>query len=100
PKPKKLGRGLTELVLRTGEPKLVSAEVFEDLVKLGEVELIGAYSVDWLGVPLKTKDETIGVLVLQSYTEGVRFSEEDRDILMFVSTQVAMAIQRKRAMGA
>jgi len=97
PSPKKLGRGLTEYVLRTGEPLLASPEVFEELEKKGEVESIGAPSIDWLGVPLKKGDEAIGVLVVQSYTAGIRFGKEDKNILRFVSSQVAMAIQRKLA---
>ena len=94
--PHKPGRGLTEYVLRTGRPLLASPEVFDDLVAAGEVTLVGAPSIDWLGVPLKTKDRTIGVLTVQSYTEGTRYSLTDEDILMFVSGQVAMAIQRKQ----
>ncbi len=39
----------------------------------------------------------MGVLVVQTYAEGVRYSEADRDLLQFVSTQIAMAVQRKRA---
>jgi PAS domain S-box-containing protein len=97
PAPHKLGRGLTEYVLRTGEPLLALPEKFEELVQSGQVESIGAPSIDWLGVPLKTKDRTIGVLVVQTYTEGVRYREEDKDMLVFVSTQAAMAIERKRA---
>jgi diguanylate cyclase (GGDEF)-like protein/PAS domain S-box-containing protein len=97
PAPQKPGRGLTEYVLRTGEPLLVSPEVFEDLEKKGEVESIGPPSIDWLGIPLKKEDETIGVLVVQSYAEGTRYGQEDRNILKFVSSQVAMAIERKRA---
>ena len=95
--PKKPGKGLTEYVLRTGKPLLASPNVFEALAQAGEVELVGANSIDWLGVPLNVQDRTIGVLVVQTYTEGVRYHEEDRDILMFVATQVAMAIERKRA---
>ena len=45
PAPKPLGRGLTEYVLRTGEPLLASPERFEELMQHGEVELIGAPSV-------------------------------------------------------
>ncbi|MDP9162414.1 MAG: PAS domain S-box protein [Acidobacteriota bacterium] len=97
PVAKNLGRGLTEYVLRTGEPLLCSSEVFDDLVKHGEVELIGAPSLDWLGVPLKTGKVTFGVLVLQSYTKSVRFREHDRDILTFVSHQLAGAIEQKRS---
>ena len=97
PDPKPPGRGLTEYVLRTGEPLLGTPEVFDDLVRRGEVELIGAPSIDWLGVPLKAEGRTIGVLVVQTYTERVRYTERQRRALEFVSTQVAMAIERRRS---
>ena len=97
PEPKKPGKGLTEYVLRSGEPLLASPEIFDSLVGKGEVESIGAPSIDWLGVPLKIYDKIIGVLVLQSYREGIRYSKDDKNLLMFVSSQVAMAIERKRA---
>jgi two-component system cell cycle sensor histidine kinase/response regulator CckA len=96
PAPKPLGRGLTEYVLRSGEPILATPVVFEELVQRGEVELIGAASLDWLGVPLKSGTNCIGVLVLQSYSENTRFSERDREILKFVSQQLAAAIEHKR----
>ncbi|TES93874.1 MAG: PAS domain S-box protein, partial [Candidatus Cloacimonadota bacterium] len=94
---RKLGRGLTEYVLRTGEPLLATSEIFEELVDKGEIELLGPQAIDWLGVPLKAKDKIIGVLTVQNYTEGIRFGEKDMDILKFVSTQMAMAIERKGA---
>ncbi len=97
PGTKKLGKGLTEYVLRTGKPLLASPEVFDALVARGEVESMGAPSIDWLGAPLACKDEIIGVMAVQTYTEGIRFTEEDKDILQFVSTQVAMVIERKQA---
>ncbi len=95
-KPRKLRKGLTEYVLRTGQPLLATPEVYERLVAAGEAELIGAPSIDWLGVPLKVKDRTIGVVVTQTYSQGVRYGESERDILTFVSSQMAMAIERKR----
>lgn len=97
PAPKKLGRGITEYVLRTGKPLLAPRKAIEDLAKKGEIEIFGTLPVCWLGVPLKILEKTIGVLVVQSYTEDVRFGEEEKDILTFVSEQVAMAIERKRA---
>ena len=96
PASKRLGRGLTEYVIRTGEPLLATPDVFEDLVRRGEAELIGAASLDWLGVPLKGSHGCIGALVVQSYSENVRFGERDRDILQFVSQQIATAIEHKR----
>ncbi len=97
PPVQKLGRGLTEYVLRTGNPVLADPAKFSDLVKIGAADEIGAPSVDWLGVPLKISERTIGVMAVQSYTEGIRFNQEELEILTFVSTQVAMAIERKRA---
>src|SRR5437867_6763657 len=94
--PRKLRKGLTEYVLRTGQPLLATPEVYERLVAAGEAELIGAPSIAWVGVPLKVKDRTIGVVVTQTYSQGVRYGESERDILTFVSSQMAMAIERKR----
>src|SRR5881296_1466669 len=94
--PRKLRKGLTEYVLRTGHSLLATPEVYERLVAAGEAELIGTSSIDWLGVPLKVKDRTIGVVVTQTYSQGVRYGESERDILTFVSSQMAMAIERKR----
>ncbi len=96
PAPKHPGRGLTEYVLRTGKPLLASPEVFSELERRGEIESIGAPSIDWLGVPLRIDNSAIGVLVVQTYTEGVRYGEEEKEILKFVSDQVAMAVHRKK----
>ena len=96
PGPQKLGKGLTEYVLRTGRSLLASPKVFADLEEKGEVKSIGPPSIDWLGVPLKIGGKTIGVLTLQSYTEGVRYTEEEKNVLTFIAEQVAMAIERKQ----
>ena len=95
--PQKAGRGLTEYVLRSGLPLLASPHVFNQLVQQGEIELVGTDSVDWLGVPLKTEERVIGVMVAQSYTEDIRYSQKDVELFEFVSTQIALAIERKRA---
>src|SRR5581483_6491431 len=97
PEPRSPGKGLTEYVLRTGEPLLVTNESFDSLIATGEVELIGAPSLDWMGIPLKAGANTFGVLVVQSYTEGVRYGEKDKEVLTFVSQQVASAIEHKRS---
>ncbi len=90
------GRGLTSYVLRTGKPLLATPEEFDDLKKSGEVESVGAPSVDWLGAPLSTGDRTWGVIGVQTYDEGARYTERDRDLLVFVAQHVASAIEQKR----
>jgi diguanylate cyclase (GGDEF)-like protein/PAS domain S-box-containing protein len=90
------GRGLTAYVLRTGKPLLATPAVFENLVKQGEVESIGAPSIDWLGAPLRSADRTWGVIGTQSYAETTRYTEKDLDVLVFVGQHVASAIEYKR----
>ncbi|HET7294576.1 MAG TPA: EAL domain-containing protein [Vicinamibacteria bacterium] len=95
--PARPGRGLTEYVLRTGESLLASPEVFARLIEEGEVEAVGVPGVDWLGVPLKRGETSFGVLVVQSYTESLRYVEADRDLLTFVSRHIAAVIDRRRS---
>ncbi|HEX8169812.1 MAG TPA: EAL domain-containing protein [Thermoanaerobaculia bacterium] len=90
------GRGLTAYVLRTGKPLLATPEVFDRLVATGEVEPVGAPSVDWLGAPLTTGDKTWGVIVTQTYRESSRFSETEQEVLVFVARHIASAIEQKR----
>ncbi len=97
PSPEKVGRGLTEYVLRTEQPLLATPEKFQSLLEQGEIEEIGAVSVDWLGVPLKTGERIFGVLVVQSYTEENRFGEKEKEILTFVCRHIATALERKWA---
>jgi diguanylate cyclase (GGDEF)-like protein/PAS domain S-box-containing protein len=97
PAPRKLGEGgLTEEVLRTGEALLLNPETMAARVRGGET-IIGTDSIDWLGVPLKAADRTVGVLAVQSYAGTVRYADGDKALLQFVSDQVASAIERKRA---
>ena len=93
--PRKPQHGLTEYILRTGVPVLADQKAFKNLVKHGEVELVGTNSVDWLGVPLKMDEHIFGVIAVQSYTERVRFSQADMKMLEFISAQITSVIERK-----
>ncbi|MDP9263847.1 MAG: PAS domain-containing protein [Acidobacteriota bacterium] len=95
PTPRKFGRGLTEHVLRTGRPLLAVPEMLEELVRKGEVQRVGEPSLDWMGVPLKKGDTTFGALVLQTYEEKPHYGEKEKEILTFVSQQIATAIEEK-----
>jgi len=96
PPPKRKGTGLTEYVLKTGKPLLAKPEDIQYFSDRGIIEIIGSPSVDWLGVPLRIEKDTIGVLVVQSYSTKVRYGEREKDILIFVSEQIALSIHRKK----
>lgn len=89
------GKGLGAYVLRTGQPLLTTPESFAEMERLGLVEIISRRMVEWLGVPLKTRQgKIIGVMAAQNYSGRPRLDKSHMDLLMFVSVQVAMAIER------
>lgn len=94
--PKKLGRGMTEYVIRLGEAALIDAKRDLELREQGEVELIGAPQAIWLGVPLKLNGKVIGVMVVQDYENENAYGEKEKQLLMFVSDQISQAIIRKQ----
>lgn len=96
PPPKKLGHGLTEHLLRTGEPLLATPEVLQAMENRGEVGRKGSRSLDWMGVPLKVGNNTFGALVVQTYSKNIRYGQRDKEILTFVARQVASAVEIKR----
>ncbi len=92
-----LGRGRTAYVFRTGQPTLMTDEMFRALVERGEVEDVGTPPAAWLGVPLKTPSEMIGVLVVQHYEDSRAYSQRDLEFLTAIGGQIAVAIERKQA---
>jgi PAS domain S-box-containing protein len=94
--PKKLGRGMTEYVIRLGEAALIDAKMDLELREKGEVELIGAPQAIWLGVPLKLNGKVIGVMVVQDYENENAYGEREKQLLIFVSEQITQAIIRKQ----
>lgn len=99
-KPRRLGRGLSEYVIRHGKPLLADARDVEALVACGELERAGstgAESLSWLGAPLCVDDEIIGLVAVQSYRPDVIYDAGDAELLNFVSSQIAHSLQRRRA---
>ena len=89
--------GLTEYVLRSGKPLMLDLASYERLLAAGEVAAIGTLAVGWLAVPLVMNERVAGVLVVQSYTEGISYTERDQELLMFVAQNIATALQRRQA---
>lgn len=96
PPPLKVGRSLSAYVFRKGEPMLLTDADAKKIIESGEVESVGTDSPIWLGVPLKTPNGPIGVLVVQDYENSDTYSQRDIDLLSAVADQIAVAIERKR----
>lgn len=98
PPPRPVGKkGFTSYVLRAGKPLLLKEELVNQMYESGVVEKTGTSSASWLGVPLRTHSQTIGVLVVQHYEDEHAYNARDLELLASVGSQIALAIQRKRA---
>jgi two-component system, cell cycle sensor histidine kinase and response regulator CckA len=92
-----LDRSCTSYVFRTGEAALISQARFDQMASKGDVELVGTACPSWLGVPLRTPAETIGVLVVQNYERENVYTHRDLEFLSSVGGQIALAIERKKS---
>lgn len=86
---------LTAQVVRTGQALLLTPETAASV--LAQIDrAVSPEALNWLGVPLESAGSVIGALVVLSSADGVRFTEQDRDLLQFVAVQVVAAIERKK----
>jgi len=96
PAERKSGKGLTEYVLRSGKAHLVDAKLDLRLREEGETTLIGEPTEIWLGVPLIVEGKIFGAIVVQDYSNATTYKEEEKEILTYVSEQIALAIAKKQ----
>lgn len=82
-------------VIRSGRALLATRD--NRRLDAGPVRAPSGTLDDWLGVPLVTGKDVMGVVVLENASQGEPYTDKHRDLLQFVSTQVASAIERKQA---
>ena len=71
----------------------------EDLIELTNKKIInpvGSIPETWLGVPLITQNNIIGVITIQSYDPKYIINNNDKDLLSFVSELLALSIERNK----
>jgi diguanylate cyclase (GGDEF)-like protein/PAS domain S-box-containing protein len=85
-------------VARNGRPLLLTPSTLPDLPANLREAAAGA-APHWLGVPLASQRGAIGALVVSGSHETAHYTEEDQELLQFVSAQVATVIERLRLHG-
>ncbi|MCD4746866.1 MAG: PAS domain S-box protein, partial [Bacteroidales bacterium] len=92
-----LGKTLTAYVLKNNKHIIVKENEINNLIQSGEIEVIGTPCKIWLGVPLISKNEVIGILAVQSYENEEDYDKKDLELLKFISSQVGLSIERKQS---
>lgn len=101
-KPRALGLGLTEYVIRQGRAALIDASNVNQLTLQNELEEKVATEMissnnSWLGAPLIIDGTISGVIAVQSYGSSQMYAQKDLEFLRFVSHHIAVALGRKRS---
>ncbi|MFN3703675.1 EAL domain-containing protein [Thermomonas sp.] len=92
----RMGGSLTLGLIRHGRPVRGPSEDIMALLGLPPEEGIGTPSVDFMGVPMRRDGQVLGALVVQSYKEGMGYTQSDCAVLGFVAEHVLNAVERKR----
>ncbi|WP_051247345.1 GGDEF and EAL domain-containing protein [Thermomonas fusca] len=95
-----LGGSLTLGLIRHGRAVRGASEQVAAMLGLSWENKLGTPSVDFMGVPMRRNDDVVGALVVQSYREGVGYTQSDCAVLGFVAEHVLNAVERKRGQEA
>ncbi len=88
-------QGMSGYILRTRQPLFLPKDVQATLQLLG-IEPIGEPAKSWIGVPLMSGDQAIGVMAAQSHREENVYDQHDLELLQAIAGQAAIAIQNAR----
>ncbi len=88
--------GLTEHVFQTGKELLADSDTIYHMQQEQGVEQEEKTPKVWLGIPLRSENQVIGVIAVQDYEHEHTYDEQEKQILTFISEQIANAIERKR----
>ncbi|HUM25154.1 MAG TPA: GAF domain-containing protein [Anaerolineales bacterium] len=93
------GNGLTDYVMRTNQTLFLPNRVNERSLALGiNITIIGnpTSAKSWLGVPLSLGNRILGAIVVQDPEEENVYTTHQRDVLITIAQQAAVAIENTR----
>jgi signal transduction histidine kinase len=93
-----MGAGITSYVVKKRQAQLINRARLDELISHGEIKVLGKIaSYSWMGAPLLVDDRLYGVIIIQSYSPDLIYSQADLDLIAFVASHVATALARMRA---
>ena len=87
--------GMLNFVRKKMQPVLVNRPEFEAIIKKSHIRYKGPIPAYWIGVPIKTREEYLGVMTVSNYSEDQILDKNALEILTLVSNLVAVAISKR-----
>lgn len=89
---------LSKYLLLQNKPLLLRKKDIEALAEAGEIEIMGHPAGQWMGIPLKIAGKTEGVMVVQSYSEEIPYSERLLHVMELIGNEVSLFVEQKKQM--
>ena len=85
------GVGLTSQIIRSGQPLLINEDMAGSRARLG-VQQVGRSSASYLGVPIPSGGQVVGVISVQTTDQENRFTEADQRLLSTIASAVGVSL--------
>ena len=86
-------------VIELEEPIFLDDEEIASKKNEGQLDDADSLPQVWLGVPLKIRNKTIGAMAVQHYADPFFYQVSDIDLMVSVSEQIALAVDRQITMA-
>lgn len=93
---RKAGNGLTEYMLRTGQPLLIRSDLEKAREKLGVTLVPGKPAKCFCGSPIFLAGKPAGVMVAMSTEREFVFEQRDLEVMQTAAGQVSVAVENAR----
>ncbi len=93
---RKLANGLSEYVIRTGQPLLIETEMEPMRQRIGATFVPGRPAKSFCGVPIFMQGRAIGIMAALNYDKENVYTDRDVELLQTAAGQVAVAVENAR----
>lgn len=93
---RKLANGLSEHVIRTGQPLLVGSDMEQVRQRIGATFVPGRPAKSFCGVPIFMQGKPVGIMAALNYEKEGVYTERDVELLQTAAGQVAVAVENAR----
>lgn len=91
------GNGLTEYLIKTRKGLILNEEDLPLFYKENGVNPYDKPAKSWVGVPLISEGNVIGVLVFQNFEESGYYTNYHLDLLAFIGSQLVSIMEREKS---
>ncbi len=93
---RRLSNGLTELIIRTGQPLLIRSDLEKTRERLGVVQVGGRPAKCFCGAPILLGGKPAGVMVAMNTEREYVFQQRDLEVMQTAAGQLSVAVENAR----